>query len=463
MPQRQSHPQQQHHHQHHHQQTHHHPQQQQQQQLHQMSQNQWPSGMRPTSHIPHQAPQHQHYQHHQQAWPNGQIHHSQAFSNGASAMGGFNMPYLSQQMIQDAFALSAPVEASDEKLLLQALLDSRDKKETYKDALNGLHGKNGHSSSLWKDYYLDHKDRLDEWITVYLNPPKMVLQTIKRPSPSAYKTEDSPVMPPRAPPKTQKRSKPTTQTPQPLGGRRSTINSLTAPAPVYGDRLPAPNAEITIPEPPSRSPSPPTIIIPHRGRGNKYTPEDREFFLKFISWRLKGDPTLTRNDLCTQLAEKAPHHTSQSWASYWSNKHDVPDKILAAAKGEDYDEDEPDSEKEEKISVRRRPKYRDPSSDEDDEDDSENDSDGVADEESDDDNEPIKAWTENEMGQKGGPFTDADLYITAKYVASFPNFDEISSKDRWQPFHEKFPNRSAKSWAEYFRRNERRTSLPFFR
>lgn len=55
-------------------------------------------------------------------------------------MGGFNMPFLSQQIIQDAFAMSAPVEAADEKLLLQALVDSRSRRETYKDALNGLHG-----------------------------------------------------------------------------------------------------------------------------------------------------------------------------------------------------------------------------------------------------------------------------------------------------------------------------------
>lgn len=55
-------------------------------------------------------------------------------------MAGFNMPFISQQIIQDAFAMSTPVEASDEKFLLQALIDSRSKKETYKDALNGLHG-----------------------------------------------------------------------------------------------------------------------------------------------------------------------------------------------------------------------------------------------------------------------------------------------------------------------------------
>lgn len=140
----------------------------------------------------------------------------------------------------------------------------------------------------------------------------MVLQTAKKPSPSSYKTEveSSPVIPPRALPKRQKKPEQPSRPLPASGGRRSTINSLTAPAPVFGDHLPAPNAEIKIPEPPSRSPSPPTIVIPHRGRGNKYTPEDREFFLKFISWRLKGDPTLTRHDLCEQLAEKVSRDNS---------------------------------------------------------------------------------------------------------------------------------------------------------
>lgn len=367
------------------------------------------------------------------------------------------MPFFPQQMLQEAaFAMTAPVEPADEKILLQALVESRSRRGTYKDALNGLHGRNGHPASLWKDYYLDHKDRLDETISVYLNPPKVALQAIKKPSPSAYKTETSPVIPPRAPPKRQTPSdRSGHRTPQPTTGKRNTINSLTAPAPVFGDRLPAPNAEIQIPDPPSRSPTPPNIVVPHRGRGNKYTPEDREFFLKFIAWRLKGDPTLTRNDLCALLAEKAPHHTSQSWASYWSNRHDLPDKILAAAKGDDYDSNESDSEEEEKITVRRRPKYHDSSSEDEDEEEGEEDDKADAAAESDDnDDEPIKVWSESEMGPKGGPFTDADLYVTASYLASFPNFDEASGKERWQPYSESFPQRSAKSWAEYYRRNE---------
>ena len=90
---------------------------------------------------------------------------------------------------------------------------------------------------------------------------------------------------------------------QSSNSRRSTINSLTAPAPVFGNRLPAPNADIKIPDPPSRSPSPPTNIIP-QGRGNKYTQEDRDFFVKFVGWRLKQDSSLSRQEICDLLAKK---------------------------------------------------------------------------------------------------------------------------------------------------------------
>lgn len=41
------------------------------------------------------------------------------------------------------------------------------------------------------------------------------------------------------------------------------------------------------------------------------------------------------------------------------------------------------------------------------------------------------------MGQRGGPFTDADLYVTAYYVATFPAFDETSARERWQPYSER--------------------------
>lgn len=139
------------------------------------------------------------------------------------------------------------------------------------------------------------------------------------------------------------------------------------------------------------------------------------------------------------LPSQAPHHTSQSWASYWSNRHDVPDKILAAAKGDEYESNDSESDEEEKISIRRRPKYRESSSSEDED---EEDEDGEAAptedrSESADDDGPAKTWSESEMGIKGGPFTEADLYITAKHMLSLPNFEEASGKERWQPYSER--------------------------
>jgi hypothetical protein len=128
-----------------------------QQQHHPLPQTQWMAPMRSNSihsqnhqaqqqqQSQRQQPQHHQQQHHQNfnpsMWQNRPTQMpAQPFPTGNVPMAGFNMPFISQQIIQDAFAMSAPVEPADEKILLQALIDSRTKKETYKDALNGLHG-----------------------------------------------------------------------------------------------------------------------------------------------------------------------------------------------------------------------------------------------------------------------------------------------------------------------------------
>lgn len=126
----------------------------------------------------------------------------------------------------------------------------------------------------------------------------------------------------------------------------------------------------------------------------------------------------------------------QSWASHWSNNHDIPDKILAAARGIELDAEDSDSSEDEVVPVKQRPKYKDDTT-------SEEESEGstleeVSESEDDEsDQKPLRRWTEDDMGEKGGPFTDADSYIAAKYLASFPDFDEATSRERWEPFHEK--------------------------
>lgn len=114
-----------------------------------------------------------------------------------------------------------------------------------------------------------------------------------------------------------KRSTPTATTPslghRPLKRPRATLNSLSAPLlPTDLPRKLMPlQADIALPPPPSRSPTPPTKVEPGTN-GNKYTEEDRAYFLKFISWRLSQDASLTKKDLCVMLNEKARaacHHS----------------------------------------------------------------------------------------------------------------------------------------------------------
>jgi hypothetical protein len=85
--------------------------------------------------------------------------------------------------------------------------------------------------------------------------------------------------------------------------KRRTINSITAHEPSLNLKLLPPQADIKLPDPPSRAPTPPTRVV--RGsNGNRFTPEDKEFFIKFIHFELENNPDLTKHDLCVKLAEK---------------------------------------------------------------------------------------------------------------------------------------------------------------
>lgn len=67
---------------------------------------------------------------------------AQGFPNGMPNMAnmGFNIPFFQQQILQEAYAMSAPVEAADEPFLLTKLLDASRRGESYKDSLNSMHG-----------------------------------------------------------------------------------------------------------------------------------------------------------------------------------------------------------------------------------------------------------------------------------------------------------------------------------
>jgi len=274
--------------------------------------------------------------------------HSQSSSNTAHLHHQTTHPFdptsiFPQHLMQEFIRLSTPVgqNPDDDTILARALCDSKQNGKTYRQALEGLHGVcrlcpchtisdlavqvNNHAANLWKDYYLDHHDRIEILVSRLTQQPK----TIKKPFTGS-------ISPPRVPPKTsssqlmQKRKRSTasalplpkrtalassqsqhkrfSHTP-PANGRppnrpRETFNSLSAPVVTANIRgLTPPQADISVPDPPSRSPSPPTKLQLGT-HGNRYTAEDREYFIKFITWRLNQSPSLTKRQLCDQLAEK---------------------------------------------------------------------------------------------------------------------------------------------------------------
>jgi hypothetical protein len=61
-------------------------------------------------------------------------------------------------------------------------------------------------------------------------------------------------------------------------------------------------------------------------------------------------------------------------------------------------------------------------------------------EESDEDDtytEPSRRYSEEDMGEKGDPFNETDMYFTAKYIASIPDWEHLKQKVRWDSYHEK--------------------------
>ncbi|KIY66163.1 hypothetical protein CYLTODRAFT_423661 [Cylindrobasidium torrendii FP15055 ss-10] len=453
--------------------------------------------------------QHRHQQH-RQSLPN--MLPNQMRGMPMPVNGGGGVQYSNNQMMQDP----ASAQRRDEEVLLRTLAQATIQRVSFKEALNRLHGTHGHAANLWKDYYLENKYRLDNQLNNFLSKRQAKIKMEHHtpgasPIPSHVSSQSQIPMnnlamnpfPMRQPSQPQE-PLPTTISPAQIhippaarstsktDVRRSTNPVQTAPPP----------PSTASPNPGSRSPSPPTLILPS-GRGNKFTPQDKDFFIKFITRRLKQDPSLTRNDLCDLLAEKAPHHSSQSWGSHWAGNHELPDKILAEAKGEvpesemlEDDEDKPkakskpkakptarsnrrrrvdDSDEEEEAPLpakrapaRRRPSYREISSDEEVVDEPEDDyeeTDGLTEdmpweddadyrEEQDDDHE-FPEFDEKSMGRPGGPYTESDFAILARYIATYADFSAASHQEKWATYHKNYPQRTAKAWSDYYRRNDK--------
>ncbi|KZT72787.1 hypothetical protein DAEQUDRAFT_808770 [Daedalea quercina L-15889] len=342
----------------------------------------------------------------------------------------------------------------DDDLLAKTLYESDEKGQTYRQALESLDNVHGHSAAQWRDYFLDHCSRIVKLInkraaqlsahpTQLTSPPTTVNTALVGKRPSLPIIRDKELHDDRLPfPPIPRTTQPTTAFTRPASQTASSSNpqgdrcrTLDRSRPVsfskrrglsYSPECPAKNpmplrrrdsvershrpenVEIRVPSRPLRAPTPPTRVEPTpSGRGNAFTEEDKKFFLDYILWEVGKDPSLTKQRLYLRLEQKAPHHSSQSWSTYWGRNSEVADKAYQMAKA--Y------GEREARAARTNAPRRSLPSGDKDaSPESSSEDSDGEL---SDWDSDPSTDRDIADMGVQGEPWGKTDKRVLARWIA----------------------------------------------
>lgn len=341
---------------------------------------------------------------------------------------------LASQLFSDTLKMITPVGKSpnDEQLLVMALQSGLSQGLDHRKAIERLHGVNNHAANLWKDYYLEHKSHIDDLVN-QVQPNK----TAKKPArfDLGPKTLSTPLGIKPEPPKWRRftnMGSPSVHT-EPGSSRTHSIPRARG-GPTHArpkDRDSYRHSDLPIPPPPEVEPIPPTKVVKSR-QGNLYTVEDKKYFSKYISWALQGDPLLTKSELIEKLAENVPHHTANSWSSYWT-RDPLADRLLTAARERvTGGQGSTENGEEEVIEV---------------EDDQE-----LAEEESSLGSDIDDAAT----SEHSRFFGAAEVRTMAKYIARY-NPDDwamMTGKQRWLPYHLEHPHRSESAYSMKYRSKE---------
>lgn len=333
---------------------------------------------------------------------------------------------------------------TDDDLIISALRDSGAKGWTYRQALENLHGVHNHTASQWKDYYLDHAHRIND-LLLHRNSERIVAKKPDIDSISRNGTSNDHG----------------TQSASPVRIKHERLHPVDRERTESRVRIKLERTDKAKGKArASRTPSPPRRPVK---RGNKYmfTDEDREWFVRYVNYRLKEDPNLKKLDLCAEAGKKAPHHSSNSWLSHWSQQrdyydaripryHDHPSRVEPATDSSSSSSEDDGEENDNNAS-----EYTSSRSDSTEDTDSE---------------EDIKR-----MSGAGETLNNADRRVIARWIASHgAEWDNMSFNDRWDPIAKLYPQRNAKAWGqivsnhskaihilarEYRRRNDARTSV----
>lgn len=325
---------------------------------------------------------------------------------------------------------------SDEEVLVHALKEADGKGLSYKQALEGLHGINGHLAHQWKDYYLEHARRINNSLAekpqMWAKKPSLdKISSHQHDRRVSFSQQDNS----RAGYSSSRRDSASSKhrLDESDHGHNSDSKRSRRDSP-HGNG----KGKQTLYDIPSREPTPPQHPVQYgsREKYTKYTDEDREYLIKYANFRLAEDPNLKKTDISHELARKAPHHSRMSWQSHWSARRPELDRYIIYYKD-----------------------LLDPNAPSGDEDVAE-DSDGNSQEEDEYEQSDEESDAEGDlqcMSNAGEAINDADRRVMSRYIASVGSeWDMLSSRDKWKPFEVQYPQRNYKAWTEVYRNHAKR-------
>lgn len=160
---------------------------------------------------------------------------------------------------------------------------------------------NNHAANLWKDYYLDHTPRINELVArkrkplvakkPFFNPlghPRSGSDNVQSAGPSNSNRMHTP--------------EPEKHSHVPVS-RRTSSTTLHEPSPTRRQSKTHSKQSAGTIIIPARSPTPPTKVV-RCWRGAMFTDEDQAFFVKYVNYRWKTNPSLSKAELCAELAQR---------------------------------------------------------------------------------------------------------------------------------------------------------------
>ncbi|ETW86945.1 hypothetical protein HETIRDRAFT_306287 [Heterobasidion irregulare TC 32-1] len=392
------------------------------------------------------------------AFPQSPQAQAQAVQAQALAMLAFQFPNLFAQaqgniswtgmsFPQLAF-VPVPVGQSpyDKDILVHALHASSGKGINYRQSLESLNGVNNHTADQWKDYYLENVHHINSLVSKLSNGPasepvnhsvkkpiitppsgqdtNTSLQTARRKLPHLNHSSSAPQAGSSSSPRQCNRRVPGSMNPPSDMARSQPTSSESLMA---SPSIPTASTSAITPRVPSHEPSPPADIGPalfwQSGTRRPFTPKDKTYLNKYMAWALSRDSTLSKAELAKRLAARASHHTESSWAQVIGNVLLTEDTNKAYKNGSDKTiEISDDDDETVEESLENGPDY-DPS---------------------DDDPSDLESTDDDlaQMGEARSAFTDTDMRMVAKWVASHPDWEEMSYKEKWEDLSQRVRHNS---------------------